>query len=159
MPISSIFHSHVYQVLAIYFLSGLAIPMTSGCRCTAGMSPNPIALLIAFAIRRWLTGRRPVSLLCLMRPISVMYSDIIEKFYFHVRTCIPTHLLIASTLVKKDLKGGMYFVFLNRVDSKQIHCVKRWRLSCPPLPLFLETQIMRRICIALTKPMLRLYYL
>jgi hypothetical protein len=45
------------------------------------MRPNPIALLIAFAIFRWLTFRKPVSDECLIRPISDMYSDIMEKFY------------------------------------------------------------------------------
>lgn len=52
----------------------------SGCLWTLGMRPIPIALRIAFAIFRWLTGRRPVALLCFIRPIAVMYSDIIEKF-------------------------------------------------------------------------------
>jgi len=53
----------------------------SGCLCTLGIIPIPILLLIALAIRRWFTGRRPVSLLCLMRPMGVMYSDIMLKFY------------------------------------------------------------------------------
>lgn len=44
------------------------------------MSPSPIDLRMAFAIFRWLTGRNPVVLRCLMRPMGVMYSDIIEKF-------------------------------------------------------------------------------
>lgn len=42
--------------------------------------PIPTALLIAFAIFRWLTGRSPVILAGLIRPISVMYSDMMEKF-------------------------------------------------------------------------------
>lgn len=146
-----------YQVLAIYFLSGLAVPMTSGCRCTAGMRPKPTALLIAFAIRRWLTGRRPVSLPCLIRPISVMYSDIIEKFYSRVRIYIYPHPLIITILTTGVLRGGMYSVFLDRVDSKQIHRIERWRFPRSPLPLLLETQIMRRICIPLAEPMLCLY--
>ena len=53
---------------------------TKGCLCTLGMRPNPTALLIAFAIFLWFFGRRPVSFECFIRPISVMYSDIIVKF-------------------------------------------------------------------------------
>lgn len=45
-----------------------------------GWSPIPIDLLIALAIFLWLTGRSPVSLECLMRPIGVMNSAMIEKF-------------------------------------------------------------------------------
>jgi hypothetical protein len=52
----------------------------SGCLWTLGMRPSPIALRMAFAIFRWLTGRNPVSEECLIRPISVMYSDMMEKF-------------------------------------------------------------------------------
>lgn len=46
-----------------------------------GISPIPIALLMAFATRLWLTRRKPVSFECLILPIEVMYSDMIEKFY------------------------------------------------------------------------------
>ena len=61
-------------------LAGLIFFKTSGCLCTLGMSPSPIALRMAFAILRWLTGLRPVWLECFIRPISVMYSDIMVKF-------------------------------------------------------------------------------
>lgn len=53
---------------------------TNGCLCTLGMSPSPIALRMALAIFLWFFGRRPVSLECFTRPVSVMYSDIIVKF-------------------------------------------------------------------------------
>lgn len=45
-----------------------------------GWSPSPIDLLMALAIFLWLTGRSPVSFECLMRPIGVMNSAMIEKF-------------------------------------------------------------------------------
>ena len=38
-------------------------------------------LLIAFAILRWLTGRRAVIREWIIRPMGDMNSDIIEKFY------------------------------------------------------------------------------
>jgi hypothetical protein len=59
---------------------GLADLSTNGCLCTLGIRPSPIALRIAFAIFLWFFGRRPVSLECFIRPISVMYSDMIVKF-------------------------------------------------------------------------------
>lgn len=62
----------------------ISILNISGCLCTLGRRPQPTALLIAFAMRRWLMGRRPVSPLPLIRPISVIYSDIREKFCMHV---------------------------------------------------------------------------
>lgn len=62
-------------------LAGLLFFSTSGCLCTLGISPRPTALRIAFAIFLWFFGRSPVSLECFIRPISVMYSDIIVKFY------------------------------------------------------------------------------
>jgi len=60
---------------------------TSGCLCTLGIRPSPTALRIAFAIFLWFLGRSPVSLECLIRPISVMYSDIMVKFC-HVSACV-----------------------------------------------------------------------
>lgn len=54
---------------------------TNGCLCTLGIRPSPMALRMAFAIFLWFFGRRPVSLECFIRPISVMYSDMIVKFY------------------------------------------------------------------------------
>lgn len=53
---------------------------TNGCLCTLGIRPSPIALRIAFAIFLWFFGLRPVSLDCFIRPVSVMYSDMIVKF-------------------------------------------------------------------------------
>lgn len=51
-----------------------------------GMRPTPAALLIAFAILRWFTGRSPVSEECLIRPMGVTNSDMIEKF------CSPVNI-------------------------------------------------------------------
>lgn len=62
---------------------------TSGCSCTLGSNPIPTALRIAFAILRWFTARRPVSRRCLIRPMEVMYSDIIEKFLYSANGLIP----------------------------------------------------------------------
>jgi hypothetical protein len=59
---------------------GLALLSTNGCLCTLGIRPRPMARRIAFAIFLWFFGRRPVSLECFIRPISVMYSDMIVKF-------------------------------------------------------------------------------
>lgn len=53
---------------------------TNGCLCTLGIRPRPTALRMALAILRWFFGRSPVSFECLMRPISVMYSDMMVKF-------------------------------------------------------------------------------
>ena len=61
-------------------LAGELFFRTNGCLCTLGMRPNPIALLMAFAIFLWFFGRSPVSFECFIRPISVIYSDIIVKF-------------------------------------------------------------------------------
>lgn len=40
----------------------------------------PIDLLMALAIFLWFTGRSPVSFECLIRPIDVMNSAMMEKF-------------------------------------------------------------------------------
>jgi hypothetical protein len=78
---------HVYtifiQLMQHYYknLAGLLFFSTSGCLCTLGIKPSPIALRMAFAIFLWFFGRRPVSLECFIRPVSVIYSDIIVKFY------------------------------------------------------------------------------
>lgn len=53
---------------------------TSGCLCTLGIRPRPMALRMAFAIFLWFFGRRPVALECFIRPVSFMYSDMIVKF-------------------------------------------------------------------------------
>lgn len=42
-----------------------------------------IALRTALAILRWLTGRRPVVLRCLILPILVTYSVRMEMFYYY----------------------------------------------------------------------------
>lgn len=61
-------------------LVGELLFATKGCLCTLGIRPSPMALRIAFAIFLWFFGRRPVSLECFIRPVSVMYSDMIVKF-------------------------------------------------------------------------------
>jgi hypothetical protein len=77
------------------------------------MREQPIALLIAFAIRLWFTGRRPVSFLCLIRPISVMYSDIMLKFCERLACC---HF---EALARQWLLGT-HFVMMNGIDAQLI---------------------------------------
>lgn len=72
---------------------------TSGCLCTLGIRPSPIALRIAFAILRWFFGRRPVSLECFIRPVSVMYSDIMVKFCLLLASFLPAHSMSIAYLV------------------------------------------------------------
>lgn len=85
---------------------------TSGCLCTLGIRPSPMALRIAFAIFLWFFGRRPVSLECFMRPVSVMYSDIIVKFYIMSVLCLygyfvqPT-LYSCTGLIPKTSKASL----------------------------------------------------
>lgn len=66
---------------APFALASASLSSTSGCLCTLGISPIPTALRIALAILRWFTFRRPVSRECLIRPIFVLNSWIMEKFY------------------------------------------------------------------------------
>jgi hypothetical protein len=110
---------------------------TKGCLCTLGISPSPTALRIAFAIFLWFFGRRPVSLECFMRPISVMYSDIMVKF---------CQLLVPSPL------SGLRFTHLilqHRVDAQHVKSILLWLLPSElPLLLLAPAQIMRRIHIA-----------
>lgn len=53
----------------------------SGCRCTLGCKPMPMARRMALAILRWLTGRSPVLSECLILPMGVMKSEMREKFW------------------------------------------------------------------------------
>lgn len=52
----------------------------SGCLYVLGINPRAMALRTAFAMRRWFTGRRPVSLLGLILPVSDTKSAMTEKF-------------------------------------------------------------------------------
>ena len=52
----------------------------SGCLLTLGKIPIPTALLMVFAIRRWFRPLRPVLSECIMRPVSVVKSDMSAKF-------------------------------------------------------------------------------
>lgn len=70
---------HIYS--SYKNLAGELYFSTSGWRCTLGIRPSPIALRMALAIFRWFFGRSPVSRECFMRPVSVMYSDMMVKFY------------------------------------------------------------------------------
>ncbi len=80
--------SNVYIAFALYHtrlviyknLEGELFFSTNGCLCTLGMRPSPTALRMALAIFLWFLGRSPVSFECFIRPISVMYSDIMVKF-------------------------------------------------------------------------------
>jgi hypothetical protein len=88
---------------------------------------------MAFAILRWFLGRRPVSLECFIRPVSVMYSDIIVKFY----VCQPR-----STKVK----SLTHLVFENGVDAQHVKGIALWLLAAvPPLLLLGTRQILRRV--------------
>jgi hypothetical protein len=78
-------------------LEGWLFFNTSGCLCTLGIRPRPMALRMALAIFLWFFGRRPVSLECFIRPISVMYSDIMVKFCA-CQPKLPSPLLLPLTL-------------------------------------------------------------
>lgn len=77
-----LYKSHKLRTNANFYmnLAPVLFFRTSGCLCTLGIRPSPMALRIAFAIFLWFLGRRPVSLECFIRPVSVMYSDIMVKF-------------------------------------------------------------------------------
>lgn len=79
---------------------------TKGCLCTLGIRPKPTARRIAFAILRWFFGRSPVSLECFIRPISVMYSDMIVKFCPLV-SCIFAYVVDPAL----DVTSLTYLVF------------------------------------------------
>lgn len=64
--------------------------MISGCRYALGMIPIPTALRMALAIFRWLTRLSPVSEEDRIRPISVIYSDMIEKFLTVIVSFVQT---------------------------------------------------------------------
>lgn len=59
-----------------------------------------MALRIAFAIFRWLTGRRPVCCRCLIRPRGDTYSDITEKFCARVTANVSTRLTFLLSEVR-----------------------------------------------------------
>jgi len=103
---------------------GLLLLMTSGCLCTLGIRPRPIALRMAFAIFRWFFGRSPVSLECFMRPVSVMYSDIMVKFC--PRLAIHPAIRPLTT----------HLVLVDGVDAQHVEGVAL-RLLAAPLPLLL----------------------
>jgi hypothetical protein len=111
---------------------------TSGCLCTLGIRPNPTALRIAFAILRWFFGRRPVSFECFMRPISVMYSDIMVKFcgaLASVSTVRPVWLT--------------HLILQHRVDAQDVESVLLGLLpALLPLLLLTPAQVVRRIHVA-----------
>jgi hypothetical protein len=99
---------HPTPPLQAYKNLDAGLPLTtSGCLCTLGIRPRPMALRIAFAIFLWFLGRRPVSLECFIRPVSVMYSDMIVKFWhrqspilacvFNTRTLYSFSGLMPST--------------------------------------------------------------
>jgi hypothetical protein len=103
-------------------------------------------LRIAFAMRLWFTGLRPVSLLCFILPIGVIYSDMIEKFYTQESLAAFPEQSSQPPFVSTE-HGGMqsYLVFVNRVqiqNIKNIHCRNPPLL---PLPHLHRAQIMRRI--------------
>jgi hypothetical protein len=95
-----------------------------------------MALRMAFAILRWFLGRRPVSLECFIRPVSVMYSDMIVKFCVcqprSIKATVPTHL-----------------VFEDGVDAQHVKGIAlRLLAAVPPLLLLGARQILRRVDIA-----------
>lgn len=116
-------------------LAGELFLSTSGCLCTLGMRPKPMALRMAFAILRWFLGRSPVSLECFIRPISVMYSDIIVKF------CIPSVGPFPSVSVSNP-----YLVFGYWVDTQEIKGILLGPLAAKlPLLLLGARQIVRGV--------------
>lgn len=100
-----------------------------------------MARRIAFAIFRWFLGRRPVSLECFIRPVSVMYSDIMVKFC--AVSAEPSSLSAVRT----------YLVFGNGVDPEGVEGVARGRLAGElPLLLLHGRQIVRCVDVARVPP-------
>lgn len=104
------------------------------------MRPSPIDLRIALAIFRWLTGRRPVWLECLIRPIEVMYSDIMEKFCRQ-----RMDKLASSSCFYQPGNESTHLVVIERVHIQGIKCICGGTVALPPLLHLCRTQVMRRI--------------
>lgn len=81
-----------------------------------------MALLTAFAILRWLRGLRPVSLLCLILPISVTYSDMMLKFC----TGLCQLLLSQSHQLCLCRLPATYLVVVHRVQIELIQHIPPW---------------------------------
>lgn len=84
-----------------------------------------MVLLIALAIRLWLTGRRPVSFECLILPIGVIYSDIIEKFYASNQTISLNSSDFRNTTYQSRFRrgGGANPIILKRLKIQDIENV------------------------------------
>ena len=71
----------VLYLISLYFhCHGVSRRSSSGCAYTVGIKPMPVALRIAFANLRWLTGRSPVSARFFNRPIDDINSPSITGF-------------------------------------------------------------------------------
>ena len=126
----------------------LDLAIISGCLCTLGIIPIPIALLIAFATRRWFRGRRPVALECLIRPVSVMNSPSSAKFCSSPMISSVIFQSKASTteLEGKNHMSDTHLVLLPRIEAQLIKHVPL-RLPLPWLPLrhLHATEVVRRV--------------
>jgi len=105
--------------------NGLLFFKTRGCLWTLGIRPRPMARRMALAILRWFLGRRPVSRECLMRPVSVMYSDVMVKF------CIVVSHDTRLDTVTAWSAAGLHLVLEQRVDAKHVKGI----LGRPPTPI------------------------
>lgn len=115
-----------------------------------------MALRTAFAIFLWLTGLSPVSLLCLILPISVMKSDIIAKFC-RERNKNKLALVLARAVLESCGKSVAVtrLVMVQRVDPQHVKHVLFWfslGLRLSPLVCFHAAQIMRRIGLSRLPP-------
>lgn len=102
-----------------------------------------MALRIALAIFRWLTGRRPVTFRCLMRPMAVIYSDMIEKFCYwkmtvnQMMSIRPFHITIHG-----HGRDQAYLVEIKRIPIQGIKSIRRRTLAPPPFLHLCRTKIM-----------------
>ncbi len=115
----------------------------SGCLCTLGIKPKPIDLLIALAIRLWLTGLNPESFEPRIRPMGDIYSDMTEKFCLHVSRYPSLTACYAS-----GKQRGAYPIMLLRIKIQHIKNIPLRLMSLLPLQHLHTAQIMRRIHIS-----------
>lgn len=103
-----------------------------------------MARRMAFAIFRWFFGRRPVSLECFIRPVSLMYSDMIVKFCAcQLSNWVPawqcTHLVLIDGVDAQHVKGiarGLLAAVLPLLLLGAAQVV--WRVDVTGLPFAID---------------------
>jgi hypothetical protein len=96
-----------------------------------------MALRMAFAIFLWFLGRRPVALAGFMRPVSVMYSDMMVKF------------CSLSAPSRAELFWATDLVLEHRVDTQDVESVTLGPLAaCLPFLLLGTRKIGGRVDVA-----------